>query len=1276
MGTFSDQAVGFFLQLEDQLSPTLGKAVKNYGKGVAQLDKANALAFRSANKGLSQYAAIVDVIVGMPKKAAAAFKATAKIADRFSGGGGKGSKAAEIRLSPTMPKSRSKFFDTSVPLRKSFKSQVQPPDFVGKLHGLPKFAKGGVVPPVGSPFPPPPGTTDDVLAWLTPGEVVLPKGFASTMDALVKEGEASAPLVAATAEEVFKLTTALDKLEKVASSGQATAEQMDVYNSGVTRLDAAIDGLTSASEKLSKKGLAKVSPFLDKATKSVAKFGDEVEVTSDRVEEMFQKTLKQERFQSLMLAARGLQGDMGGLNDTDGPTSLIDNLNDLNQVLNVSRDSLSRIKVGLATAAADGRTNLGMAGAAAKGLAESGVRAEESLIALAPLAAKFAQATGQDAAVSGQRVGELATRYKMTGNEIARVLAVNKGLAEQSRLSHEQLDQVFQSSSVNAGGFFVSLGDQADDAMSNFQRFAAGLSNVIGAEATTPFMDQIARAMGGDQQAASQVDNLLHTMGLSLDQFQRALTDKDGMKQFEHGMSNLGAAAESAMAGITDPRARALQAASFGESMGLTEASAASLEQLARAGRGAGAEMTRAIAPVDGLTDGMAALNTGVDNTTTFFGKMRNQVTAFLTQHGGAELMDFFKEINPMVLLSAGYFVKMAGGVLMSGVALAGKLIPALGTALTSLTGMGRVAATTGATAGVGVGGFLKGLGTGLGALANPKAILGIAVITGGVIGLGYAAKLAAPFISEVMDGMVETVGIFKEMSPQQILATAGALVVFGPSLAGIGIGAAAMGAGLLLAIPGLAAFAGISGMLAPGAQGGAALIGSTVTAIAEAFQVDPAQLDRANAALGGSITLLGGLVGAGAVLAGITMVSLSPIGLLTSFFASSIVKKLSSDARDITATVVGIAMGLSGLSNPSTLDKIESTSESVAVVAAFASDYAKITNSIEMAAPKTGVWEWATSLFSGSDITKLGPAAAGIVEVVKSLAGSLGSEGFATDATTLSGSLKSMRAVADFTDDFAFTGRMMSDLADEYDNFRGINATMKSAKDLGLLAVPAVIEIAAAFAKEDASAFAKATDTIGASRAFVEQLSGVLWWLGGEQGVAVNLEKVMESWDSLETWSDGQGKFGGGPLPKIANSLKVTSQLFASHKPDVAAMQAWGTWIDCFAAGIAKLATIGADASQLDNVAKVSGALAENIQQLRAPTISAAEVEAVRTMVIEVMGENSALQREMHQAVLILGGIYSKISGATPAAAPVIQLGRAPGISQDTLLFGQYGQR
>lgn len=137
--------------------------------------------------------------------------------------------------------------------------------------------------------------------------------------------------------------------------------------------------------------------------------------------------------------------------------------------------------------------------------------------------------------------------------------------------------------------------------------------------------------------------------------------------------------------------------------------------------------------------------------------------------------------------------------------------------------------------AGTGVKDFLTNLGEGLAALgkslANGQVILGLVVLTGALIGIGYALKLAAPgieafgkVVSAIFTGLAEIITAvaagFVTLMGAVTMENVGPMLLLGPALFGIAAGLAAIAVAGVLAIPALIAMKGLATV-----TGGAATI-------------------------------------------------------------------------------------------------------------------------------------------------------------------------------------------------------------------------------------------------------------------------------------------------------------------------------------------------------------------------------------------------------------------------------------------------------------------
>lgn len=104
---------------------------------------------------------------------------------------------------------------------------------------------------------------------------------------------------------------------------------------------------------------------------------------------------------------------------------------------------------------------------------------------------------------------------------------------------------------------------------------------------------------------------------------------------------------------------------------------------------------------------------------------------------------------------------------------------------------------------GSGVGTAMKGIAKGFAAFATPQVILGVAVITGAMIGLGFALKLAAPGIEAIGKAIATVIGgigdfITKIATPE----TANGLLHLAPAFAALGLSFLPLAIGLAAITP------------------------------------------------------------------------------------------------------------------------------------------------------------------------------------------------------------------------------------------------------------------------------------------------------------------------------------------------------------------------------------------------------------------------------------------------------------------------------------------
>jgi hypothetical protein len=155
-------------------------------------------------------------------------------------------------------------------------------------------------------------------------------------------------------------------------------------------------------------------------------------------------------------------------------------------------------------------------------------------------------------------------------------------------------------------------------------------------------------------------------------------------------------------------------------------------------------------------------------------------------------------------------------------------------------------------------------------------ALVGLAAVVGGVIGIGYGLKQAAPFVKEVVPYLIAgvnaistiaTTGIeqvfgflnnFISLPASDILSVSAALLSIGPAFGLIGSGAVVMAAGLGIALPPLMALSKVFGTGgAAGGKSAVAGIGDFISGIVDGLNIDTTSVTKAATTMTAAATLV-----------------------------------------------------------------------------------------------------------------------------------------------------------------------------------------------------------------------------------------------------------------------------------------------------------------------------------------------------------------------------------------------------------------------------------
>jgi hypothetical protein len=1016
--SFAADAIGFYLQLDNTLSPELEVAAKDYERFTKSLDKWNTRAYKAASKGFGALTNLVQSFEELPKKAVKSYNAalaqikktvkpiTQPLILELSPKAQKGFAKSvarsiaevlskvKIRLTATAPIKKSKFFDTSVSLRSQYKDIAQPPDMLGAFQGIPRFQKGGIVPG--------PGGIDEILALLSPGEAVIPADVVKELQGLAQTKSVSKGLADAIAN-IRGIATAAEKLKQMAELG-IDPKASTKYNKAMEALNKELGVAREHFGKMAPELQRDLLPAFKQTTDQVEGFRDQGEEAIGTFSKLLKDILGPTRFMAIHRALGSLQEGFSNVQSaasnvgaevgvtTDQFEGFMKNLNDVNVTLNLSRDQLSVLKGDLLDIARSKDLDPTAIGEAVEGLVNAGVRSEAQLRSLAGVAALVGSTTTLGFDQAAEQVGRLNDEFGFSEDQVTAYFMTLKKQSAAGWIDFQQLSQ--QSMEMLNTGFLSAFDTQEaqKSALENMGAFSTAMSSQWQATGTE-MAQTFAKAMT-DVDVRSQVAKI----GVSFESLQAAVQEGDftgvmeGMAATFEGMTN-----KESLAALEQFRQAVGFEGTAQELLNISKNADKTLEML-------GDLRGETVATADAQSASVEALNRAQSGWDRMQISIKNTILSMVP----GPVIEFFDEVNPQILISVGYLTKMglealiAGGRMLKGlVGLGGKALGFVGSKL----GMVSKATTTiTQTAGTGAAapGFFAGMAAGLQALAPALTTFGTAMIGPGglgllaLVGVGFAiagmARVAAPAIvaiGEAIGAMVKPMfEAFKTMGAGQIVATAGAILVLGPAFAGLGAGMLAMSVGLAASAPGLIVFSAAMRLLSPKAAVGG--IGDIIGGLLEAFKIDKKKLDTAVASVTGAVKFLVGITKIAGALTGLavgSVISDMVSGLLGAFGVRSPMERLADQGRSIAGTISGLLTTFNF--SASDLKRLQGVSATVEAVSAFTRGYVSIAKGLREVAP--GLFERATgtilSLFGAdSPMEALAAQSVTITDTVKAI--------------------------------------------------------------------------------------------------------------------------------------------------------------------------------------------------------------------------------------------------------------------------------------------------
>ncbi len=667
-------AVNYILSLEDQLTPALAASEKGYLRFTKSIEKLNNRVERSITKTfdrlsrvVKEFTSITAVSTAMGKGKSVRAGGGRGLADQVAKGVSQALRNVQIRMHATVPAKKNAKFNTAVNLNRMYKQLPQPPDMVGLMEGLgaKKYAKGGLVT----------GTAgkDKVPALLTAGEFVMTKD--QVKDIVKAAGAlrnaqgtsfASGAGLTKVLTEMKVLTAQADKLRAAVQSGLDPKATKD-YARVVERLSINEDKLVRETEMLSKANRIMLAPELMKVREEI----DGIAKGVPKAATSFDKFLKsisssaaflalhaavktvQEDFLELRAATEHAVGEFGIDTAADG---LVTNFNQMNRVLGLSRGALADLRnefVDTVKQLPLGTQRFDMASEAMQHLVEIGAGPKIAR-ELTPAISAFGQATG----AASDATAELAYRMNKqlnigaagTADAMAYIAKVGSTMQVSVQGVTEALGDAYESNQA----FFKSLNpQQAMKATQSLTQIAAA-----GESITTGFGKELTKTLADAAAGNADAFAKIGALGFgNMDDVRKALQSGDLSKMFNN-LSQM------------DP----LAMRAFAESIGVSADAAANLtfntDELRKK-----LELTKGVTVKAG--DGLKYLGQRALDNQSAFEHIRNVIGDLITGTF-PNVIAFFKDLNPLVLISWIYLGSKLLPVLKGLTSWASTLLPML----------------------------------------------------------------------------------------------------------------------------------------------------------------------------------------------------------------------------------------------------------------------------------------------------------------------------------------------------------------------------------------------------------------------------------------------------------------------------------------------------------------------------------------------------------------------------------------------------------------------
>lgn len=788
---FSDQAIGFYLQMQDEMTPQFPGVVSAYQKFVRKMEKLNEQLYDSTAGTTSHLGALVKGLTKIAKAASMKLDLSLTPKSRKSFVKLIGDAVTEalagsrIRLRAAMPAKLSKLFSSDAALRQLYQQMPQPPDMIG---GIKKFAEGGKVPPnKGTPG------KDSVLGLLTPGEVVIPTDLVAKL------------------EKAFET---VGERKGVIEAGFGTKQDLLFYNKALAEIAGAMDALATATKNAGIEAKTRLTPQIVNLRSRFTELTKAEDQAGEEADHLLGKILGPARFVAIMTSLRGLQDGFsqlsGGVQQFGSEIgagefqSFPDRLREIRQRLGLSADEAVKFTGAIASSSEALGTNFFEALKATDALIEKGVKDQKILTEQSAMLARANRVTGADF----EALADSIFRYtNELGGSTQGFDAIVLSIDQMTKSADLAVNTPQLMEALTAALNNPILKGEGPAAIQNYANnllaLRAAAESVWQGESGVDQM--VANALAGNAEAFKNLAQLTQGQIGTMDELKSALTSKGGL------LGAFDQLAKQAEAFRNDPIALEQLGQEYGvdgkflsrlsdftKKQGMASKLAVPLEESATAG------------------DKLAA---SMDKMTSAAEKLTNMVGNFVGSSGPMQTLIEFLDQVPVLALIAGAHL---GGTLVRSIFSLGKGITGLlGGVLGKFGGgmLGKLGGFLGKAGGAGGAAGMLGSGaaaTGPGIMAaGAKIGLVLAAVAAVLLLIGGYADDILPILEQTLPGLMKLGKFVAEEVAIGISDTLISLAAIFAPLAPMGPTFDGAAAGLWAATKMLGAFALVGGELA-----------------------------------------------------------------------------------------------------------------------------------------------------------------------------------------------------------------------------------------------------------------------------------------------------------------------------------------------------------------------------------------------------------------------------------------------------------------------------